>query len=1017
MRSITVLLLVVLGVAPARAQTDWTDLPVPSAALKLLDVPIDAGRPLAVLRAVRVRQSIVREAEELPAPLAELELLLRDLERLEAQTVRMGTRGASLSMARTNTERDGLRDWCEVIGLRLRERRNVYSVEADRDKDAQELRRRLALTGIDVDGAAKRLNAGESVTLAPAVVDLPSPLPLDVWARAIFQRDIPPRSVFGAVIRDREAALLFHGLAAMSAETRAFLAEQPQLLRHFYTDAAGAVAAFGGAFRVERGAAVLPGGDEARELWEAMLDERLTEPEKVARRLFGRDSGRFAYFTYTLAHLDPPHRAFALGLWIKDRGIRLDRLRALYRVFADVDPEWTIARHPFGRPLYDPGTLLTAVYVRPGGEPAGPSFRKFWDRGLDGNDIPSRDARIDGVDEDGFLDAAWLAERLGGGLAGERRALMDRVLFGQRAFGDTSPAELPDVLVAVRGFGRFPALVLLLERAGVRQPAAYAAAVRAAATIDAIESPSQAVPLLTQFQGALAVIDRAARGGALGPDRVDDLVTSLAALPVTGDGYRGGLLRWIDERLMPHFPAPGSRTSIDARLLRALSDGGEPAAPFEWEGTSYVPDLEGASLKALEAVRAKQGGNTLDAIRAVAREVTALAQPNLSVQDIQARAAALRAAGNALVPARPWPDLPDDLPQVKKILDRALRDLANIKRPRDAGKAARVVEPLTELLDFLLGETLTALAYAPSMGDADELLGPAADLSHRHDFGLIPKPGATVVAKQSAWRRPKFSTATGAGQGLLGSVFGIDLTLARKQLRRLATDRLPAPRLNGNDAAVFTETLSQTNPHALTTATLQVIGRALARGRERVQQAADASALDSLAAAVSMSEARRTALSWARAKGAGVDELFSMTEIFWLGIEPAAAQTVAPWGTTHEPLEGCYCTRFPNPGAWDGLSGRLGSLQMGTAVADLNLRVAEHLAALEVPASLFRPVLAFATQDFIDGAPALYDDDWAGVVLFAGRLSRERVEDYVAAIVAAGPVREQSAAEAAGGQP
>ena len=79
---------------------------------------------------------------------------------------------------------------------------------------------------------------------------------------------------------------------------------------------------------------------------------------------------------------------------------------------------------------------------------------------------------------------------------------------------------------------------------------------------------------------------------------------------------------------------------------------------------------------------------------------------------------------------------------------------------------------------------------------------------------------------------------------------------------------------------------------------------------------------------------------------------------------------------------------------------------MGSAVPDLNLRVAELMAELKVPAALFGAVLAYATQDFIDGAPALYDDDWAGIVQFAGQLSRERIEDYVAALVAAGPVRE-----------
>jgi hypothetical protein len=54
-----------------------------------------------------------------------------------------------------------------------------------------------------------------------------------------------------------------------------------------------------------------------------------------------------------------------------------------------------------------------------------------------------------------------------------------------------------------------------------------------------------------------------------------------------------------------------------------------------------------------------------------------------------------------------------------------------------------------------------------------------------------------------------------------------------------------------------------------------------------------------------------------------------------------------------------------------------------------------------------------ATQDFIDGAPPVYDDDWLGIVAFAGQVTRERVEDYVAALVASGPVRDASAEGAA----
>jgi hypothetical protein len=908
-------------------------------------------------------------------------------------------------MAKTNTERDGLKDWCAVVGLRLRERRGVYTIEADDDKDAVELRKRLGTAGMDVEAAARRLNAGEIVMLVPSVVVMPSPLPLEVWSRAIFEKALPPRSVFGAIMQDRRAALVFHGLASMNAETRMFVAQHPELLRHFYTDTPGPVAAFGDVLRLERGELVLPGGAETRQLWEAFLDERLSQHERVARRLFDQDSGRLAYFVHIIDHLDAPHQAFTLGLWIKDTGRRLDRLRSLYKTFTDVEPGWLLAKNPFSRPLYDPGMLLAAVRVRVTGEAVNPAFRKFWDQALDGLDVPSPDARIANVAEDGLIDAAWLAERVTASLTVERQALMERLLFGQRVFEDAPSTALVHALTAIRGYGRYPALMLLLERSGVRRPETFAVVTRAALAMENIDSPARAVPLLTQFQGALAVIDRVARSGALRGDAVDELVSSLATLPIT-DGYHGGVFRWLDEQLLERLP-DGDRSSLETRVLRAMADRAEAAVPFDWEGTTYVPDVSTASLRALEAVRVKQGGNRLDDIVAVSQEVVALREPSLTLQEIKPRAASLRAAATKLIAPRPWPDLPEDLPEAKKIVDRAVRDLSNIKKPKDVAKVAKIVEPVVDLLDFLLGETLIALAYAPVVGDASTLLGPLADMSHRHDFGLTSKPGAAVVSKHAAWKRPKFNSADGAGQGLVGSAFGMDLTLAKKQLRRLVIDQLPTPRMDTNDTAAFAETVALTNARDLTTTDLTTLGAAIARGRARVRVAGnDGAALDALAAAVRMSESRRGLLAWTPPDTpATADRLFSMSELFWLGLDSVAAVGAA-WGTTYEPLEGCYCKRFPSRGAWDGLSRGPGNSLTATVTLDLNLRVAEILAEVKVPASLFSAALAYATQDFIDGAPALYDDDWAGIVQFAAQLSRERIEDYVAALVAAGPVRE-----------
>jgi hypothetical protein len=104
--------------------------------------------------------------------------------------------------------------------------------------------------------------------------------------------------------------------------------------------------------------------------------------------------------------------------------------------------------------------------------------------------------------------------------------------------------------------------------------------------------------------------------------------------------------------------------------------------------------------------------------------------------------------------------------------------------------------------------------------------------------------------------------------------------------------------------------------------------------------------------------------------------------------------------------------RFPSAGAWDRLAGRPGTGQLGPVVAiELIVRVAEHLSALGVPAGVATAVLAMAAQDYIDGVSPIHEDDWLGIVGHVHLVSRESVEDYVAAAVAAGPVRAAATQE------
>jgi hypothetical protein len=991
--------------AAVHAQPITSSVSAPTAAFEILGIQLAVNHPLAMLRAIRVLHSEPPDTDTPKPHAVELDRLLDHLDRVERELARAGRRDLSLAMAKTNTERRALENVLEAMGLRLREQRRTYSVTSPTGRLDTELRARLRTLEIDATAIQNALNAGETVRIAPGVVDLPLPLPVAVWTEVVFGRPVPPQTLFGAIVRNREASLLYHGVQAMTSETRAYLSHAPDLVRSLLGDAA-AVGAFGSILRIEGGRIVMPGGTEAAELWEELVNDSLAEPSRFARRLFSRDAGRLAYFVDALGALDDAHLRFALGLSISDRGVRLNRFRDLYQVFADIDPQWTVADRPFARPPHDAALLLSMVSVTPQGELAAPAFRKLWARAVASIEIPgASDRDMRDPEEDGRADAAFLATLLREDLFPARRVTIERIGFAQRVFAGADPAALQNVLVALRAYGRFPALMRTLERMGTRNPAVYALIARHAQTLET-EEPARAVTLLAQFQGALVILDRLARTGTVAAPVLESLLLSTALIAQDGGRYRGRLSDWISSQLLPALQSSEGTSSREERLLVALSDRVENARPFSWEGGSYVVDF--APLQRdLRAVRSRQGGNTLDALLTMYEHARALSVNALSLDEIKARAARVRSDAAALTPARAWPDAPADVRDVKRIIDRAVRDLGEIRRERDIPKAPRIAESIVEAMDHLLGEMLAALAYA-LVADPSRMRGPTADISRRHTFGFNTEAGGR--GRLVPWQHPVRGSELASGEAVTGSLLGLDLAMARNRLRRIAAEGLPeSPRLNNNERETMTETLALLNPRLLDDEGLARISEAVTRGRSRVEQAAaDASALDALAVEGRIAPERRQLLSWViEHDRQSAVALFSIRELFRLG--GGAAAGLDPFGTTQRPLTGCYCARVPDDSTALLVTGRPSTGQMSAALVDLNLRVAELLGVLNAPAALFPNVMAMATQEYIDSVPAAYHDDWSALAGRVAAVSRERVEDYVSAVVANGPVRPASA--------
>jgi hypothetical protein len=86
------------------------------------------------------------------------------------------------------------------------------------------------------------------------------------------------------------------------------------------------------------------------------------------------------------------------------------------------------------------------------------------------------------------------------------------------------------------------------------------------------------------------------------------------------------------------------------------------------------------------------------------------------------------------------------------------------------------------------------------------------------------------------------------------------------------------------------------------------------------------------------------------------------------------------------------------------LSGRWDSGIFASGFADVNLRYAELLADMAMPASLLAPVLAGAVLDFVNGVDSRDRDDGRSIVAFAEALRPEHLEQFLALLTTDGPL-------------
>jgi hypothetical protein len=414
---------------------------------------------------------------------------------------------------------------------------------------------------------------------------LPLPLSAKTWGTRVFETPIPENRLAAAIFASRSAALLYHGLMGVEPATMAWIESNPTLLDTLYRHP-GVSAVYARSIRIRNDRVVTP-GDGADDVWAAVVGASPRSPAAFVAKLWTARSGRVAGFYDAIAHLDPPHQAFAVGK--PGDPDRAARARSLLDAITVLEPQWRLADHPFRRPDVDAALLLRTLRVTAAGELAPPASRDVWSR------------VFGGVAERGPLDAAWLARRILEGGDSVARQRLDVFLFAQRALGGTPPADEEALVEALTAFARYPALMLTLERHGL-DAKALASAARAATALVARDA-------IAVFQSGLAIVDRARRSGTLDSRQSRAAILSLidaARSPAPAEG----LLAWVREGLIATFRQAmrGSEArEADALVMAAMAGPPSPQrVGIEWEGQRYRADLASAEFHRLTTLRESQ---------------------------------------------------------------------------------------------------------------------------------------------------------------------------------------------------------------------------------------------------------------------------------------------------------------------------------------------------------------------------------------------------------------------------
>ncbi len=852
---------------------------------------------------------------------------------------------------------------------------------------------------------------------------VPVPLPASVWRSQLLPNaPADDRALLGAILSNRRAALLAYGLMSVDNETLAAIGGNSTLLRQLYDQHATTFAAFAPTLRLRNSVLVLPGGADLQPLWQSMVRSPLTSPREAIVEVLGRDDGRLAAFAEAIDGLDVAHARL-----VRDDAVREQKesarktaeeipkeqaersaraFAALYQTFVNVEPAWKTSEFPFLRLGADPGMLLSIAPIGADGHVFGTV--DYWRALVGSDDLPDS---LEGWDDLGESDAISLPELLTlitPLTLPARQATLASVAFASRFAARFPQSTLADRVYMTRGLRRFPALVLTLERADIRDWQTWLALVRRAQQLDRSLSDVGFDATLTLFQAPIVLVERAVRARALVREKAESLLRELATLSADHDRYGREVGSWIATSLLPSLGYQPGREGMQAEavLMEALAglSGPHAAAPVivQWEDRKYRVDRAAPELARLTDIRTSQEGNTLDAALALASIGRDLESAR-DVAHVRSAEQALRDLAPALVPIEPSElTTLDPPPDIDALVRQALADLESVRSRSDVKRATAVGERLRRLENVVLSDVLTSIVYALALGAPEGQTFLAGNVARRHDFGrrLI----TPIERERTRWMLPFETAGDGEPWHVRGALLGLDIGLGRLALLRTHGD-LPDqhPTISQADRRVLTDTLVLTAAADLDETRARRVVEWLHAGRERLKTWTASTQADA-ANRLALGERRVQAAAWTAVHDpAALSQLFTLTELVLLG---RAGGDLVPseWGVSRAPLDGSLDLSFPDPPSPQRYSGRSGAGLMATRVADVNLRVLEVLTERRLPIALAPGVLAGALQDVLDGARLAYFDDWLSLARKVQSLGDDEFSDYISALTARGPL-------------